>query len=310
MTILAITGGIGGAKLALGLTHVLSPNELVFLTNTGDDFEHLGLYISPDVDTLIYTLAGLVDPERGWGRSEETWNCLDTLASLGEPSWFRLGDRDLAVHIARTHSLKRGKSLSEITNRVRVALGVKCRILPVSDDPIRTFIHTSIGRLSFQDYFVRKRCEPIVNQIEYAHANARLNPELDLSELEGVIICPSNPYLSIGPMLAIDSLFEFLQSTRIPVVAVSPVVAGKAIKGPTTKIMQELGVDVSAIAVARHYRELINGFIVDESDIDSVPEIESMDISVSAYPSVMTTLHDRIKLARHSVDFVRSLSQQ
>lgn len=310
MTIIALTGGIGGAKLALGLTHVLSPNELVFLTNTGDDFEHLGLYISPDVDTLIYTLAGLVDPERGWGQSEETWNCLDTLAKLGEPSWFRLGDQDLAVHIARTHSLKRGKSLSEITDRVRVALGVKCRILPVSDDPIRTFLHTSIGRLSFQDYFVRNRCEPIVNHIEYAHSNARLNPGLDLSELEGVIICPSNPYLSIGPMLAINSLFEFLQSTRIPVVAVSPVVAGKAIKGPTAKIMQELGVDVSAIAVARHYKELINGFIVDESDIDSVPEIESMDISVSAYPSVMTTLHDRIKLARHSVDFVLSLSQQ
>ncbi|MDE0645124.1 MAG: 2-phospho-L-lactate transferase [Gammaproteobacteria bacterium] len=310
MTILAITGGIGGAKLALGLTHVLTPNELIFLANTGDDFEHLGLYISPDVDTLIYTLAGVVDPDRGWGRSEETWHCLNTLAYLGEPAWFRLGDQDLAVHIARTYALKRGKNLSEITDRIRIALGVKYRILPVSDDPIRTFLHTLIGRLSFQEYFVKKRCEPTINQIKYEHSNACLNPRLDLSELEGVIICPSNPYLSIGPMLAIDSLFEFLQSKRIPVVAVSPVVAGKAIKGPTAKIMQELGVAVSAIAVARHYKELINGFIVDESDIDSVPEIESMDISVSAYPSVMTTLQDRIKLARHSVNFVLSLSQQ
>ena len=310
MTILVVTGGVGGAKLALGLSHVLPPEELIFLVNTGDDFEHLGFHISPDIDTLIYTLAGIVDRERGWGRDNDSWHCLESLHVLGEPTWFRLGDKDLAIHISRTTLLNNGYSLTEAMEKIRTTLGVKSAVLPASDDVIRTFLHTTSGRLAFQDYFVRQKCEPTVTRIEYEHSQASLNSKLELTHIDAVIICPSNPYLSIGPILAIREFSEFLKCTNKPVIAVSPVIDGKAVKGPTAKIMQELGIDVTPTAIAKFYQDLISGLVIDQHDIEFMQSLEELGVSTSSFQTLMYTQQDRINLALHTIDFMHTLSTQ
>ena len=309
MTVLALTGGVGGAKLALGLAHVLSPEEVVFLVNTGDDFEHFDMHIAPDVDTLIYTLADRANRETGWGRENETWSFESSMKQLGGDTWFRLGDKDLATHVYRSSLLSKGATLTEATREIARSLGVDHEVLPMSDDPVRTVVSTSEGVLAFQEYFVRRQCEPTVSKIEYQGGSAaRLNPRLNLDSVSSVIVCPSNPFLSIDPILSLSDLADFLQSTSIPVVAVSPIVKGLALKGPTAKMMRELGISPSATTVAEHYRGLISGFVLDREDEDLSDEIRRMDIRTTAFQTIMRTLDDRVQLGRNVLDFCETIA--
>ena len=307
--VLAICGGVGGAKLALGLYRVLDEDKLTVLVNTGDDFEHLSLHVSPDIDTVLYTLGGIADPERGWGRAEESWNCMETLGRLQAEDWFLLGDKDLAVHIERTHRLRQGQSLTEIVQRFAARFGIAARILPMSDDPVRTLIDTAEGKLAFQDYFVRRRCEPAVRKVLYRGAEkarppADLLAELAAGAFDAVVICPSNPLLSIDPLLHIPALRQGIQDTPSPVVAVSPLIGGRALKGPASKILRELGRDPSAKAVAAHYGGLLDGFVLDSVDSRDCPDIP---IPAFSTRTVMTSLQDREDLALTCISFALSL---
>ena len=312
---LAITGGIGGAKLGLGLSKLLRPGQLSLAVNTADDFEHLGLRVSPDVDTLMYTLAGINNEETGWGRRDESWNFMQALAEFGAETWFSLGDRDLAVNVERTHRLRRGRTLSQVTEAFCEALGIAHSILPMTDDPVSTRVITTTGEMNFQDYFVRARCEPTVTGFRFDGADqAQLNPRitdcLDSPDLAGVILCPSNPFVSVDPILALPGMLERLQSCPAPVVAVSPVVGGSAIKGPTVKMMRELSVPGTATWVAEHYRSFLDGFILDCVDADLVADIESLGMRTCVTHTVMVTLEDRIQLARQCLDLVNGLRQR
>ncbi len=318
--VLALSGGVGGAKLALGLYRVLPPDTLTVVANTGDDFEHLGLRISPDLDTLLYTLSGQDNPELGWGRRGETWTFMAALEALGGETWFRLGDGDLATHIERTRRLKAGESLSQIVDDFRRRLGIAARLLPMSDDPVCTRLRTAstlpsppsgggLGRghrddgwLDFQDYFVRLRCAPAISEITFAGSDsARPHPDflatLADPRLRAVVICPSNPFISIDPILALPGVRDALRACRAPVVAVSPIIAGQAVKGPTAKMMGELGLPVDAAAVARHYRDFLDLYIADEQDAASFAGI---DMPVALARTLMQSLADRESLA-HTV---------
>jgi len=298
--VLALSGGIGGAKLALGLYRVLPPDTLTVVANTGDDFEHLGLAISPDIDTLLYTLSGQDNPELGWGRRDETWTFMAALERLGGETWFRLGDGDLATHVERTRRLARGEPLSAVTDDFRRRFGIAARLLPPSDDAVRTRLRTAEGWLDFQDYFVGRRCEPAVEQIVFAGAEtARPHPGVlaALAEpgLRLVVVCPSNPFISIDPILAVSGIRAALRDCAAPVVAVSPIVGGKAVKGPTGKMMRELGLPVGAATVAQHYADFVDVYVADEADARWV---QGLDIPVVLARTLMTTLDDREALAR------------
>ncbi len=298
--VVALSGGVGGAKLALGLYNVLPPGALTVVANTGDDFGHLGLSISPDLDTLLYTLAGLDNSETGWGRRGETWTFMAALDALGGETWFRLGDGDLATHVERTRRLAAGESLAAVTDDFRRRLGISARLLPMSDDPVRTRLLTDEGWLDFQDYFVRRHCAPVVREIVFAGAAAaRPNPDflaaLADDGLRMVVICPSNPLISIDPILSLPGVRGALRACRAPVVAVSPIIGGKAVKGPTAKMMAELGLPVDAASVARHYGGLLDHYVVDAADADAAGEI---DIPVTATRTLMETMADREALAR------------
>jgi len=300
MSVLALSGGIGGAKLALGLYRVLPSEALTVVANTGDDFEHLGLSISPDIDTLLYTLAGIDNPDTGWGRSGETWTFMAALETLGGETWFKLGDGDLATHIERTRRLTAGESLSQITDDFRHRLGISARLLPMTDDRVRTRLRTEEGWLDFQDYFVRRRSAPVVRNIIYTGASeARANPDflaaLSADNLEAVVICPSNPFLSIDPILSLPCIKDALRACDAPVVAVSPIIDGKAVKGPTAKIMSELGLPTGAAAVAQHYADILDIYVADEADAD---EIAGLGIPVRLTHTLMLTVDDREALAR------------
>lgn len=304
--ILALTGGVGGAKLALGLSKVLPPDELMFAVNTGDDFEHLGLHISPDLDSLTYALSQQNNTETGWGRAGESWNFIETLGALGGEAWFRLGDKDLALHTARTQMLKAGATLSQATAAITQSMDIEHTVAPMSDSPVRTIVHSDQGDLAFQHYFVREGCGPKVNGFSFdGIESAKLNPLIRdwLADCAGVIICPSNPFVSVDPLLHLDGFGEALKS--LPVIAVSPIVGGIAIKGPAAKMMQELDMPATALAVADHYQGLIDGFIVDQTDAELV---EQFNVPTISTPSVMVTLQDRIDLARTCVRFLASLS--
>lgn len=297
--VLALSGGIGGAKLALGLSRVLPPERLIVVANTGDDFEHLGLAISPDLDTLMYTLAGISDPERGWGRREETWTFMAALAAIGGETWFQLGDGDLATHVERTRRLATGETLSHVTEDFCRRLGIAARILPMSDNRVATRVRTRDGWLDFQDYFVRRRCAPEVSELAYdGAARARPNPAfmaaLTDARLRAVVICPSNPYLSVDPILALPGVRDALKACTAPVIAVSPIIGGRAVKGPTAKMMRELGLPVTAAAVAQHYDGLVDLFVVDDSE----GEITLPNMRVAKAAILMTTLADREALAQ------------
>ena len=303
MSIVALTGGVGGAKLALGLARLLRPEEVAFVVNTGDDFEHLGLPISPDVDTLTYTLANVANQASGWGREGETWRFMATLERLGGETWFRLGDSDLALHMRRKTLLDEGLSLTAATAVLAERLGVAHRILPMSDDPVRTRVLTPAGPLAFQHYFVRDRCAPTVCGFEFAGAeSARVNPLIPFDDLDGVVICPSNPFVSVDPILAVPGMREALSATGVPMVAVSPIVGGAAIKGPTAKMMRELGVPATTVEVAKHYAGLVTHFIVDEIDAPAAAKVRALGMAASVAPTVMRSLEDRLALAQTVLD--------
>ncbi len=309
MTVVALSGGVGGAKLALGLSRVLPPDELVVVCNTGDDFEHLGLCISPDIDTVAYTLAGVANQEVGWGRRDETWSFMETMADLGGETWFRLGDRDLALHVERTRRLRAGETLSAITAEMCARLGIGPRVLPMSDDAVRTRVRTDDGWIDFQEYFVRRRCEPVVHELAFhgastAHAQPDFIAALEDPKTTAVVICPSNPFISIEPILAVPGVRDALMACKAPVIAVSPLIGGRAIKGPTAKMMAELGMTPSAGGVARRYNGLIDGYVCDFADMDQVAGIEAR---VTLAQTLMSTLADREALARTVLGAARVL---
>jgi len=300
--VLALSGGIGGAKLVRGLSRVVPAGGLHVLANTGDDFEHLGLTICPDIDTLLYTLSGLSDPVRGWGRRDETWNFMAALAAVGGPTWFRLGDADLALHVERTRRLGTGESLTAITDAFRRRLGIVSTIWPASDDPVRTRLHTRSGWLPFQDYFVARRCEPVVDAIDYegcitARACRQALELLRDQTLRAVVICPSNPLLSIEPILAIPSLREALRNCAAPVIGVSPIIQGHAIKGPTAKLLRELDRPVDALEAARRYQGLLDGYILDTCDAALADE-PAGGVRIEVAPILMDSLEGQERLAR------------
>jgi LPPG:FO 2-phospho-L-lactate transferase len=307
--VIALCGGVGGAKLAYGLQYILG-SDLTLIVNTGDDFEHLGLKISPDIDTVLYTLSGLANRELGWGRQDESWNFMETLAALGGETWFRLGDRDLALHAERTRRLRTGETLSSITSSFAAHFGIAAQVLPMSDDPISTVVACSEGVLPFQRYFVERRCAPQVESIHFERAaSARASSEvlsaLGDPDLQAIIVCPSNPFLSIDPILSVPGIGSAIRAASVPVVAVSPIIGGKAVKGPTDKIMDELGVPRTSKAIAEHYGALIDGLVVDVSDAD---ECEIAGCAVRLAASLMKTDDDRIRLAGETLEFARQLA--
>lgn len=310
--VLALCGGVGGSKLVLGLDAVLAPGELTVVVNTGDDFEHLGLHISPDLDTVTYTLAGLNDPVRGWGRRDESWHFMEALRGLGGETWFALGDKDLATHVERTRRLRSGETLTAATAAMARRLNIEARIVPMSDEPVRTVIRTPEGAMPFQHYFVKHACRPIVTGIGFAGADtARANPLLLRAMAEGtlsaIVLCPSNPYLSIDPILAVPGVREALRQTSVPVIAVSPIIGGQAIKGPTAKIMHELGIRPTTREICRHYEGLIDGLVIDEADAG---DTGSLDVKVAVTRTLMESFEDKRALARDVLHFAERLARE
>lgn len=309
--IAVLSGGVGGAKLALGLYRALPANTLTAIVNTGDDFVHLGLPISPDLDTMLYTLADLNNEDLGWGRRNETWTFMDVTASLGGADWFRLGDGDLALHVERARRLAAGERLSDVIGAIATAWNIDARVLPMSDDRVATVVTTADhGALPFQEYFVKHRCAPAVRHIAFSGvetADPAPGVEAALNEADAVVIAPSNPYLSVDPILAVAGIRQALEHTRAPVVAVSPIVGGAAIKGPAAKIMGELGIEVSPSAVARHYDGLIDGFVLDQMD----NKLRDMiGVSCLVTDTIMKTPAGKERLARELLDFAANLPRK
>jgi LPPG:FO 2-phospho-L-lactate transferase len=302
-----LTGGVGGAKLALGLCHAVDAADVTAIVNTGDDFTHLGLAVSPDIDTLLYTLAGKANPVQGWGRADESWSFMEAVRSLGGEDWFSLGDGDLALHVLRTQRLRQGDALSAIIRDFAAAWRIPARILPMSDDPVATRVLTPEGELDFQHYFVKRRCAPAIQAIRFAGAqSARAAPgvleALRDERSRAILIAPSNPFLSIDPILAIPSIRQALLETRVPIVAVSPLVAGDAVKGPTAKIMRELELEISAATVSQHYGDVLDGMLIDARDPPT-----ALDLPHARADTLMKTLEDRIRVARAALDLADSL---
>ncbi len=315
--IVALAGGVGGAKLAHGLAQILGPEELTVIVNTGDDFEHLGMYICPDLDTVCYTLGGLANSETGWGRAGETWNTIANVERLGGPAWFRLGDQDIATHLERTRRLKEGQSLSQITRDFCKAWGIRHTILPMSDSPVRTMVDSDEGELAFQEYFVHRQCAPKVKGFRFDGvevAEPVVGAKEAIAEADAIIICPSNPWVSIDPILQVISLTPSPFSLRErgwgegkPVVAVSPIIGGKAVKGPAAKMYSELGIEPSALAVANHYRNILTGFVLDNADLSMENDVKKLNIKTLTTDTLMNNLTDRTRLAKGVLHFIGSL---
>ena len=298
--VIMLCGGVGGAKLALGLDRSLPRGDLSIIVNTGDDFDHLGLRICPDLDTVLYTLADLVHREQGWGRANETFSVLEEIARSGGPDWFRLGDRDLALHLQRTARWRLGDRLTKITADFVERFNVASTILPMTDSVVATVLETAEGTLDFQDYFVRRRCEPIVQRIEYrGAATATMPAELSLAlaspRLERIVIAPSNPLLSIAPILAITGMRERLRRAGVPIIAVAPLIGGRAIKGPTVKLMQELGMRSSVLAIAQYYADLVDAWVIDSVDGHEATKFGGV---VALTDTLMQTTEDRLRVAQ------------
>jgi len=307
MKIVALAGGVGGAKLADGLAQILPPEDLTLVINTGDDFEHFGLYICPDLDTVCHTLAGLANPETGWGRAGETWKTLEAIERLGGPTWFRVGDKDLATHLERTRRLKEGQPLSQITRDFCRAWGVRHTVLPMSDDPVRTILDTAEqGEMAFQEYFVHQKCQPRVKGFRFAGIeSARPAPGVQeaIEQAEAVVICPSNPWVSIDPIVAVVNIPPTSTPLR-RVVAVSPIIGSQTVKGPAAKMFTELGIQPSALAVAKHYGTLLTGFVLDSMDAALTENVQSLDIQPYVTNTVMKTPAHRRRLAENVLNFI------
>jgi LPPG:FO 2-phospho-L-lactate transferase len=303
----ALCGGVGGAKLADGLARILPPSALSLVVNVGDDFDHLSLGISPDLDTVLYTLAGVAHPGQGWGRADESWGVFEELKRLGAEDWFMLGDKDIALHLMRRQMMERGATLGAAMQDLTRRLGVATPILPVTNDPLRTIVQTDEGDMAFQTYFVRRRCQPAVKGLVFdGSSTARLNPDvaraLDDPALAGVILCPSNPYLSIAPILAVDDLRARLGRIDAPIIAVSPIIGGAAIKGPAAKIMGELGMEPAADVIADLYADFVDMILVDQADQGLAASKDKIRVA----KTLMLTQQDRIQLARTCVDLLDS----
>ncbi|MBK9604343.1 MAG: 2-phospho-L-lactate transferase [Anaerolineales bacterium] len=301
MKITALAGGVGGAKLAHGLAQILPPEDLTIIVNTGDDFEHLGLSICPDLDTVCYTLAGLANPETGWGRVNETWNTITNVEKLGGPNWFRLGDQDIATHLERTRRLKGGEPLSQITRDFCKAWGISHTILPMTDSPVRTIVDSDEGELAFQEYFVHRQCGPKVKGFRFDGVDVA-EPAFGVREAvesaEAIVICPSNPWVSVDPILRVIPL------PKKKIVAVSPIIGGKTVKGPAAKMYAELGIEPSALAVAEHYRDILSGFVLDNVDAHLSDKIRTRTLVTD---TLMNSLTDRARLAMDVLNFIGSL---
>lgn len=305
--IIVLTGGVGGAKLVRGLVEVVPPDRVTAIVNTGDDFRHLGLSVSPDIDTLLYTLADKSNSEQGWGRGGETWSFMEVLRSLGGEDWFQLGDGDLALHVLRSVRLARGDTLSAITRDFGRAWGIGVEMLPMSDDVISTHLATDEGDLPFQNYFVERRCAPVVRSVRFEGASeARAAPgvvEAILgADTRAILIAPSNPYLSVDPILAVPAIRAALKAAAAPVVAVSPIMAGQAVKGPTAKLMTELGVAVTPHSIADHYAGMIRGLLVDVRD-----DAANIGVETATVDTLMVTLEDRARVAAAALALADSL---
>ena len=302
--IVALAGGVGGAKLAHGLAQILAPEELTIIVNTGDDFEHLGMYICPDLDTVCYTLGGLANPETGWGRVNETWNAIANVERLGGPAWFRLGDQDIATHLERTRRLKEGQPLSQITKDFCKAWGIQHTILPMSDSPVRTMVDSDEGELAFQEYFVHRQCAPKVRGFRFdgvEGAESVVGAKEAIDAADAIVICPSNPWVSVDPILKV------IKKIAKPVVAVSPIIGGKAVKGPAAKMYTELGIEPSALAVANHYRNILAGFVLDNADLSMENDVKKLNIETLVTDTFMNNFTDRIRLAEDVLHFIGSL---
>lgn len=312
--ILALAGGVGGAKLAHGLAMQVPPEELLIVVNTGDDFVHLGLNISPDLDTVMYWLAGINDTARGWGLAGESWNFMASLERLGGPTWFMLGDRDLATHFERTQRLSRGERLSDVTAYLCERLAIRHRIVPMTNENVRTIVHTSEGALEFQHYFVRRQCEPQVLRLEFERAQSAspspaFGSALAREDLAAIVICPSNPLLSVEPILAVKDVRASIQSHHAPVIAVSPIVGGRAIKGPAAKIFRELGREASAFGIAQYYSDLIDGLVIDNIDAHLKQPIEALGLRVAVTNTVMKASQDQARLANQVMALAARISE-
>jgi LPPG:FO 2-phospho-L-lactate transferase len=304
LKVVALAGGVGGARMVDGLAQVLSPENLTVIVNTGDDFEHFGLYICPDLDTVCYTLAGIANPDTGWGRIGESWQALAALEALGGPTWFRLGDRDIGLHLERTRRMREGQALSQITGQFCRSLGIRSTVLPMTDDYVPTRVYTTEGELSFQEYFVHRRCQPQVTgfrfqNIEQARPIEGLWEALGVAEL--VIICPSNPWVSIDPILALPGVRHAVRGRTV--LAVSPIIGGQTVKGPAAKMYSELGIEPEAHSVARHYGNLLSGFILDQIDEKQVEIIRELGIATLVTDVLMKSHLDRARLAKEVVAF-------
>ena len=310
-TVVALGGQIGGAKLAEGLGR-LRGGKLTVIVNTGDDYEYLGLQISPHVDTMLYALAGIADANKGWEPAGESFACHGMLTRLGGPVEVPLGDRALALQLLRAEALRAGRTPTEITLELAHRLGIEARVLPMSDDPVRTIVNTESGAMRFQDYFMDLKCEPAVRSFQYGGADgARLSDEvldaLHARDLEAVVLCPCNPYHTMHPILAVDGMRQALRKRGAPVVAVSPIIGGRALQGSAAKMMQELGREVSARAVAMEYRGLIDGIVIDSADEALAEGVRASGIEVHAVPTFMRNAEDRLKLARAVLEFAREV---
>lgn len=303
--IVVLTGGVGGAKLVLGMVHSVDPASVTAVVNTGDDFRHLGLHISPDIDTLLYTLSGKSNLQQGWGREDETWSLLDSLKELGGEDWFLLGDRDMALHVLRTHMLAQGLSLAEVTSHVARQWGIAASVLPVTNDPVATMIDSDEGLLEFQRYFVERRCAPAVRSVRFAGAGSASPAPGVVEAIQSagvIVIAPSNPRLSVDPVLAVPGIREALNASRAPVIAVSPLIGGQAVKGPTAKLMCELRLAVDNDAIARHYGDILDGMVIDTGDDCSAP-----DVAIARADTLMRTLDDKVRVARAALDLAARL---
>lgn len=306
MSVLALTGGVGGAKLACGLHRILPEQQLTCLVNTADDFDHLGLRISPDLDSVMYAMSGEHNRQTGWGRRDETWQFMDALKQYDADGWFALGDRDLATHVLRTEALKNGLTLTEITARLGRSLGIQSRLLPMTDQSVHTRLETEEGELDFQSYFVKKYCQPVIKKIHFAGAKTAMpNPavlQLLKQPLDCIVLCPSNPYLSLAPMLALPGLAEALRANGAPIVAVSPIIGCQAVKGPAAKIMHEMGATPGATGVAQYYTSqypgLLSGFVIDRRDADESDVIKALQLDVVVLATLMTNTEEQDAFAK------------
>jgi LPPG:FO 2-phospho-L-lactate transferase len=305
--IVALAGGVGGAKLAHGLAQILHPEDLTVIVNTGDDFEHYGLYICPDLDTVCYTLAGLANPETGWGRVDETWTVFENASKLGGPDWFKLGDKDLGTHLERTRRLHEGQSLTQITNDFCKTWGIQLTVLPMSDQPVRTIVETDEGELAFQEYFVHRRCEPRVKGFRFdgvEKAEPAPGTCAALQSADAIVICPSNPWVSIDPILKVLSPLLSGKGSGVRLVAVSPIIGGQTVRGPAAKMYRELGIEPSALAVANHYRDRATGFVLDQIDKQLQGAVMGLNMRTLVTNTLMNSLDNRERLAEDILDFI------